>query len=227
MTHLDHEIRRLKTTMLKMFLNVERQVIKTKKALIEFDKDLAAEIRETEKRINGIELQIDSDCENILALYSPVAIDLRFVLSIYKMNSDLERLADNVDAIASYILKQETPFSKEIIIRLGIIEMFNICLEMLENIIEAYENEDTTLARKVYAMDEQLNVYNNKVINSISPYILDNPEDLQKHLYLLSAVRKLERNGDLIKNIAEELIFYVEALVLKHKGKNKKPTIIS
>ena len=222
MTHLDHEIKRLKSNMLKMLLNVESQVEKTKKALIEFDKDLATEIRETEKRINGIELQIDSDCENIIALYSPVAVDLRFVLSIYKMNSDLERIADNVDAIASYILKQDQEFSKEIISQIGIVEMFNVCLNMLENIIEAYENEDTNLARKVYAMDEKLNKYDDEAISILTPHFHDEPENLKKHLYVLSAVRKLERNGDLIKNVAEEIIFYVEALVLKHKGKRKR-----
>ena len=222
MTHLDHEIKRLKSNMLKMLLNVESQVEKTKKALLEFDKDLATEIRETEKRINGIELQIDSDCENILALYSPVAVDLRFVLSIFKMNSDLERLADNVDAIASYILKQEKEFSKEIISQIGIIEMFNVCLNMLENIIEAYENEDTNLARKVYAMDKKLNKFDDEAIGILTPHFHDEPENLKKHLYVLSAVRKLERNGDLIKNVAEEIIFYVEALVLKHKGKRKR-----
>jgi phosphate transport system protein len=222
MTHLDHEIKRLKSNMLKMLLNVESQVEKTKKALLEFDKDLATEIRETEKRINGIELQIDSDCENILALYSPVAVDLRFVLSIFKMNSDLERLADNVDAIASYILKQEKEFSKEIISQIGIIEMFNVCLNMLENIIEAYENEDTNLARKVYAMDKTLNKFNDEAVNVLMPHFHDEPENLKKHLYILSAVRKLERNGDLIKNVAEEIIFYVEALVLKHKGNRKR-----
>lgn len=222
MTHLDYEIKRLKSNMLKMLLNVESQVEKTKKALIEFDKDLAAEVRETEKRINGIELQIDSDCENILALYSPVAIDLRFVLSIFKMNADLERLADNVDAIAAYIIKQDTAFSKDLINQVGLIDMFNICLEMIENIIEAYENEDTALARKVYAMDEKLNSYNNSVVQTMTPHINDEPDNLKKHLYLISSVRKLERNGDLIKNIAEEIIFYVEALVLKHKGKRNK-----
>jgi len=222
MTHLDHEIKRLKSNMLKMLLNVESQVEKTKKALIEFDKDLATEIRETEKRINGIELQIDSDCENIIALYSPVAVDLRFVLSIYKMNSDLERIADNVDAIASYILKQDQEFSKEIISQIGIVEMFNVCLNMLENIIEAYENEDTNLARKVYAMDKKLNKFDDEAIGILTPHFHDEPENLKKHLYILSAVRKLERNGDLIKNVAEEIIFYVEALVLKHKGKRKR-----
>ena len=222
MTHLDHEIKRLKSNMLKMLLNVESQVEKTKKALIEFDKDLATEIRETEKRINGIELQIDSDCENIIALYSPVAVDLRFVLSIYKMNSDLERIADNVDAIASYILKQDQEFSKEIISQIGIVEMFNVCLNMLENIIEAYENEDTNLARKVYAMDKKLNKFDDEAIGILTPHFHDEPENLKKHLYVLSAVRKLERNGDLIKNVAEEIIFYVEALVLKHKGKRKR-----
>ncbi len=226
MTHLDHEIKRLKSNMLKMLLNVESQVKKTSKALSNFDKDLAAEVRETEKRINGIELQIDSDCENILALYSPVAIDLRFVLSIYKMNSDLERLADNVDSIAAYIIKQDTGYSKDILMELGVTDMFNISLNMLANINKAFENEDTALARKVYSMDEQLNIYNENAVNALSPYILNEPEELNKHLYLLSSIRKLERNGDLIKNIAEELIFYVEALVIKHQGKNKKPDAI-
>tara|TARA_B100000780_G_scaffold277996_1_gene250156 strand:+ start:3777 stop:4439 length:663 start_codon:yes stop_codon:yes gene_type:complete len=219
MTHLKLEIKRLKSNMLKMLLTVESQVKKTKKALVTFDKDLANEVRETEKRINGLELQIDADCENILALYTPVAIDLRFVLSNYKINNDLERLADNVDAIASYILKQETAFDPKLLLQTKIIEMFTICLKMLSNIIKAYENEDTDLARKVYAMDQSLNDHNINVVNILSEHIKAEPLNLKKHLYILSSVRKLERNGDLIKNVAEEIIFYVEALVLKHKNK--------
>jgi len=219
MTHLELEIKRLKSNMLKMLLTVESQVEKTKKALITFDKDLANEVRETEKRINGLELQIDADCENILALYTPVAVDLRFVLSNYKINNDLERLADNVEAIASYILKQETAFDAKLLLQTRIIEMFTICLKMLSNIIKAYENEDTDLARKVYAMDQSLNEYNVNVVNILSEHIKADPLNIKKHLYILSAVRKLERNGDLIKNVAEEIIFYVEALVLKHKNK--------
>ena len=101
MTHLEQEINDLRKELLSMFLAVDNQLQKSEKALLEFDKDLAAEITNTEKRINSLELKIDRDCENILALYSPVAVDLRFVLSVYKINHELERIADIADGIAT------------------------------------------------------------------------------------------------------------------------------
>ncbi|MDB2415720.1 hypothetical protein N9W30_01005 [bacterium] len=89
MTQIEQEISALRKELLNMFLAVNNQLQKSEMALLEFDKDLAAEITNAEKRINSLELKIDRDCENILALYSPVAVDLRFVLSVYKINHEL------------------------------------------------------------------------------------------------------------------------------------------
>ena len=113
MTQLEQEIHELRKELLNMFLAVNNQLLKSEKALLEFDKDLAAEITNAEKRINSLELKIDRDCENILALYSPVAVDLRFVLSVYKINHELERIADIADGIANYVNNVKDHFQRK------------------------------------------------------------------------------------------------------------------
>jgi phosphate transport system protein len=218
MTHLEQEINDLRKELLSMFLAVDNQLQKSEKALLEFDKDLAAEITNTEKRINSLELKIDRDCENILALYSPVAVDLRFVLSVYKINHELERIADIADGIANYVNKINEPFPSKAIKDVRIEEMFSQCQLMMENVIDAFEKDDTKVARRVFKQDELLNTIN----SNGSSAIIENykQENAEKLFYLLSCVRKLERAGDLTKNIAEELIFSIESKVIKHR-KNK------
>lgn len=219
MTLLEQELKDLRQELLNMFLAVNNQLLKSEKALLEFDKDLAAEITNAEKRINSLELKIDRDCENILALYSPVAVDLRFVLSVYKINHELERIADIADGIANYVNNVKGPFPKKAIINIKIEEMFSQCQTMMDNVIEAFETEDTKIARRVFKQDELLNTINSECSNAIiENYDEKNAEAL---FYLLSCVRKLERAGDLIKNIAEELIFSIESKVIKHR-KNKR-----
>ncbi len=217
MTHLEQEINDLRKELLSMFLAVDNQLQKSEKALLEFDKDLAAEITNTEKRINSLELKIDRDCENILALYSPVAVDLRFVLSVYKINHELERIADIADGIANYVNKINEPFPTKAIKDVRIEEMFSQCQLMMENVIDAFEKDDTKLARRVFKQDELLNTIN----SNGSSAIIENykQENAEKLFYLLSCVRKLERAGDLTKNIAEELIFSIESKVIKHRKK--------
>ena len=98
--------------------------------------------------------------------------------------------------------------------------MYENALLMLENVFEAFEKEDTKLARKVFVKDEVLNKINLNAASITIQLIQQSPEKINNYLYLLSIMRKLERVGDLIKNIAEELIFYSEAKVLKHHKKN-------
>jgi phosphate transport system protein len=219
MTQLEQEIHELRKELLNMFLAVNNQLLKSEKALLEFDKDLAAEITNAEKRINSLELKIDRDCENILALYSPVAVDLRFVLSVYKINHELERIADIADGIANYVNNVKVPFPKKAIANVKIEDMFSKCQAMMDNVIEAFEKEDTKIARRVFKQDELLNTINSNGSHAIiENYDEKNAESL---FYLLSCVRKLERAGDLTKNIAEELIFSIESKVIKHR-KNKR-----
>ena len=144
MTLLEQELKDLRQELLNMFLAVNNQLTKSEKSFLEFDKDMASEIANSEKRINSLELKIDRDCENILALYSPVAVDLRFVLSVYKINHELERIADIADGIADYVNDLDSEFPKNAVEDVRIKEMFIQCKSMFENVIEAFEKEDTS-----------------------------------------------------------------------------------
>ncbi|HET6991506.1 MAG TPA: PhoU domain-containing protein, partial [Bacteroidia bacterium] len=104
MSHLDNEIHLLKEELIEMQRTVRSQLTKCKNALIHFDTDLAKEVLANEKRVNALELKIDRDCENILALLNPVAVDLRFILAALKINSNMERIGDNAEGIARYVL---------------------------------------------------------------------------------------------------------------------------
>lgn len=223
MSHLDTEIKLLKDNILELMFLVKNQLEKGEKALRNFDEELAHEIMANEKRVDSLELTIDRDCENILALFNPVAVDLRFVMASFKINSDLERIGDHANSIAKYLMDFDKPIDEETIEKMRLNEMYNTSIKMMSNVFNAFITEDTELARKVFKLDESLNQINREVSGITTGLIREDIEQTQNYLYLFSIVRKLERVGDLTKNIAEELIFYIEAKVLKHqKMKSKK-----
>ncbi len=221
MTQFETEILELKSEVRNMWMLVRSQLSKTLDALVNFDKDLAREVTVKEKRVNGSELKIDRDCENIFALYQPVAIDLRFLLAVLKINSNLERIGDIAEGIAKYIIDTDAVFSPELIRVSRVLEMFGESMVMFEDTLAAFETDDTTLARSVFKKDEFLDHINQTANENIEAYIKQFPEDINQALYAISIIRKLERVGDQSKNIAEEIIFYLEAKVLKHSKKGK------
>lgn len=222
MTHLDEELNALKSEITEMWRMVISQLYKTREALLNFDKDLAREVVVTEKRINSLELTIDRDCENIFALFNPVAVDLRTVLAILKINNNLERSGDIAEGIAKYIISAEQPFHEDIVESTQILRMYDETNEILEDVLKAFETEDTRLARSVFKRDELVDEINVKANVIVADYIRSNPDRIEEGLFIISMIRKLERVGDHCKNIAEEIIFNVEAKVLKHKSKKKK-----
>ena len=222
MTHLDVELRNLKSDMLEMFGLVLGQLEKSKEALVSLDKDLAREILVNEKRVNGYELKVDRDCENIIALFNPVAIDLRFVLACMKTNSNLERIGDIAEGIAQFVLKFKLEPEKKLLEESRLLEMFDVSIDVLRICMNAYETEDTKLARSVFKMDEVIDEINMNANESVAEFIRNNMNRINQSLYTLSTIRKLERVGDQCKNIAEEIIFYIEAKVLKHKSLAQK-----
>ena len=218
MNTIDKEIINLKRELLNMFLMVESQWEKGTTALLEYDQDIAEEIQITENRINAQELKIDRDCENIIALHSPVAIDLRFVLSAYKINHALERVADISQGIAEYVAESDEKYPQIIINELKLPEMLQQFNFMMDDVVEAFENEDSKVARKLFKKDKTLN----KINAEASDVIIKNIENYNSNmlLYLLATVRKIERAGDSIKKIAEEIIFHIDAKIVKHKNKS-------
>ena len=150
MNTIEKEILDLKSSLTKMFLLVEGQWEKGANAIINYDQDIAEEISSSENRINAQELKIDSDCENIIALHAPVAVDLRFILSTRKINHALEHIADIAESIAKYVADHDVPYDKEVMTKTRISEMLDIFNTMMDCIIEAFENEDPSIARKVF-----------------------------------------------------------------------------
>ncbi len=220
MTQFETEIEELREEVKKMWKLVRSQLTKTLDALVNFDKDLAREVVVKEKRVNAYELKIDLDCENIFAIYQPVAIDLRFLLAVLKINSNIERIGDIAEGIAKYIIDTDKVFSEELSKQTRVLEMFHESIVMFEDTLKSFENDDTTIARKVFKKDDFLDQINVTSNETVEVYIKQNPEDINQALYALSIIRKLERIGDQSKNIAEEIIFYLEAKVLKHTKKS-------
>lgn len=221
MTHLDEELTYLKSEIIEMWRMVISQLQKTREAMLQFDKDLAREVVITEKRINSLELKIDRDCENIFALFNPVAVDLRTVLAVLKINNNLERSGDIAEGMAKYVIFADQPFDQVLLDSTQILKMYELSTEILEDVLSSFENEDTKLARSVFKKDELVDEINFKATAAIANYIRDHPQKTEEGLYIISMIRKLERIGDHCKNIAEEIIFNVEAKVLKHKGKKR------
>lgn len=222
LTPLDSELQQLKTDTISMWQMVLSQLNKTKEALLNMDRDLAREVVLTEKRVNAHELKIDSNCEDIIALFSPVAIDLRFLLAVLKINMNLERTGDIAEGIAKFVVDIPDNFDIHLLAITRVPEMFEQGNNMVSEVMNAFENEDTLTARKVFQKDDLLDEINKQAASVISDYIKKNPEKTEQALYILSSIRKLERVGDQAKNMAEEIIFYSEAKVLKHKPKSKK-----
>ncbi len=217
MVTLDIELGSLKENLLEMLDLVKSQLAKSKKALEQVDIPLAQEVVEREKRVNALELLIDKDCENILALHNPVATDLRFVLSTIKIAGDLESIGDITKALARFIEKSGKKASRTFVDKFQIHSMIEICISMLTDMGEAIQKEDTHLAQKIAKKDSALNEINKNAPGVTSELIKANTDKIELILKLFTITRKLERVGDFIKNIGAEVVFHIEAKVLKHK----------
>src|SRR5580704_8174750 len=156
MAQIETELQLLKVEAINMWTLVNSQLNKARLAFLNFDKDLAREVVLKEKRVNGSELKIDRDCENIFALFSPVAIDLRFLLAVLKINTNLERSGDIAKGIAKLIIDAEAPFSGKLLEISRVLPMYEEAIEMLEDTQAAFDKEDTALARGVFKKDDFL-----------------------------------------------------------------------
>src|ERR1700709_712774 len=222
MTQLENEINAVKKELVNMWILVQSQLNKAKEAMVQFDKDLAREVLIKEKRVNSFELKIDRDVENIFALHCPVAIDLRFLLAALKINTNLERIGDIAAGVAKYVVDAPVNFDIAALESTSLIRMYDEAINILMDTRTAFEKEDTVLARSIFKRDDVLDAINDNAPTAIAELIKADIESLPEALYILSIIRKLERVGDQSKNIAEEIIFYVEAKILKHYESSKQ-----
>ena len=163
------------------------------------------------------------ECENILALNQPVATDLRFVISCLKMSNDLERIGDNVKQIAKLLITNKKIFNEEAVRKFKLLKMFDVAIEMGQGMAKAFKKNDSKAVKKIMKMDEDLDKINGKAIEVASEIISERPKHVSEVIQMYTIINKLERVGDLTKNVGEEIVFHVEAKVIKHKkNKDKK-----
>lgn len=218
---VENELTQLKEEILDMWTLVGQQIKNSIDSLFAQDSQLAYSVICRERKVNATELKIDSECEDFIALYSPVAIDLRFVLAIFKINTNLERLGDFAESIARSVmnLPEEVRIDPEIMKESRLEEMAKQIIEMLILAKEALDEESTEKALQVIGKDNLVDQINKDALTVISRYLEQHPEDAYSCLQLIGIIRKLERFGDHCTNIAEEIIFYLDAKVLKHSSK--------
>lgn len=217
---VESEIQALKENLLDMIGLVEQQLHRCQDAIHKKDEDLAEKVIEAEKKVNAQELSIDKDCENIIALHNPMATDLRFILATIKISNDLERIGDNATSLARFLKKHIKKVNIELLQKFDIEKMLEVCIVMLKDMHEALRKEDTRIARNVFSKDEALNTINKRSLKTATALLQEYPDDHAIILRLFSIVRNLERVGDLTKNIGEEIVFHIEARILKHQKKS-------
>ena len=223
MRHIEQELSGLRQDLIDMWRLVISQVSNAGEAILLFDKDLAAKVNMREKKVDAYELKIDGYCENIIALYQPVAVDLRFVLAVFKINSNLERIADFANGISHILVDNPSVIlDAEVISDTRLQNMINQVNKMLAQGLEAFENEKSNFAAAIFNEDSQVDEINESAVKIIADYIQKNPDRAYECLQLIGIFRKLERIGDHCANIAEEIFFYIDAKVLKHAPKNIK-----
>jgi phosphate transport system protein len=193
-------------------------VERSRDALIDNDLSVVKEIASNEKLVNAKELQIDSRCETILALFTPVAVDLRFILSALKININLERIGDIADNIARMVAHTKPGFDRDLLEKINAKDAFAVSLDMYKNLLQAFEKEDTLLARDILIKDEAIDNITDEAVSIAEEYTKNRPESVTQAIPVISIMKMVERIGDHLKNIAEEIIFYAEARVLKHSS---------
>ena len=212
---IESELVLLKKEIDEMWTLVYNQLGRAGEAVLTLDRELAQQVLVRERRVNAFELKIDSDIEDIIALYNPVAIDLRFVLAMLKINTNLERLGDFAEGIARFALNCKEPIlASGLVKELRLEEMINQVSAMLELAKRALQEESQELATAVFAKDNLLDEINANATAVLADYIGKHPESALSCLNLVSVFRKLERSGDHITNIAEEIVFFIDAKVL-------------
>jgi phosphate transport system protein len=212
--HLEVEMDHLKRNLLSLSSLVEDVVQKAVRSLEERDRELAKIVIKTDTEVDNLEVEIEEDCLKILALHQPVAVDLRYLVGVLKVNNDLERIGDIAVNIAERTLfvTKRPEIDKPIFLD----EMAEKTYSMLKRSIDALINMDTELAKKVCFDDQEVDSMNKEMYSVIFAAIQEKPKDVQSLISYLAASRHLERIADYATNIAEDVIYMVEGTIVRH-----------
>jgi len=218
--HFFRSIEKLKERIVNLAARVEEDLHRAVNSLLNRDSDLAQKVIDMDETIDAMEVDIEEECLKNLALHQPVAKDLRFLVSVLKINNDVERIGDLSVNIAETALfmnlrkKVEPPFD--------LCKMVDLVEGMVKKSLDALLQENADLAKEVLAEDEHVDEIHRNAYPIVTKHILEQPEAADSYIRMLSVSRYLERVADYATNIAEDVIYMVEGNIVRHTNDAKE-----
>jgi len=219
--HFETELQNLKNRLLNMGALVEERVHLAIQALMERNLEAAETIAKSDEEVNALQIEIDDRCLKLFALQQPMASDLRLITSAMKINADLERIGDQAVNIAENAQKMlGAPPLKPII---DLPRMAEMAEHMTRDSLDSFVRRDATLAREVLGQDDEVDRLKDTIFRVLLTYMMADPGTIERALALILISRNLERIADHATNIAEDVIFLVEARDVRHH--HEEPSI--
>jgi phosphate transport system protein len=212
--HFHEELEALKQTLLAMGGLVEDQIRRVMRALLERDDALAQEVIDRDQQVNAYDVEVDETCVSLLALNQPAAGDLRFITTAMKIVTDLERIGDQAVNIAQRVLElNHEPQLKPYI---DLPRMAEKAQLMVKESLDAFVARDTELARKVCAADADVDALKEQLFRELLTFMMEDPKTIPRAIRLILISRFMERVADHATNIAEMVIYLVDAKMVRH-----------
>ena len=214
--HIERQLENLRERILRVGTLVEEAISKSITALINRDLPLAQRVMANDEEIDSMEVEVEEECLKILALYQPVAADLRFVVAALKINNDLERMGDLARNIAKRVTQLEggNPYDLPPEIR----TMATQAQEMVRQCLDAVVKRDPTLARQVREEDDIVDEARQRIQRRVMQGIKDQPDNAESLLRINSVAKHIERIADMATNIAEDVVYMVEGDIVRHRS---------
>jgi phosphate transport system protein len=212
--HFRKELESIKKRILTLGALVEDRVHLAVQSVDQIDAEIAGRIIKTDYEVDAMEVEVEEECLKVLALHQPVAVDLRFIIAVIKINNDLERIGDQAVNIAQRVeiiaKRPKPPFMFDYSV------MAEKVQRMLKMSLDAFVNLDVDIAYKVITMDDEVDQIKNEAYDQIKQAIKDLPERVGYYINLLLISRHMERLADHATNVAEEVIYLVEGEIFRH-----------
>ncbi|MEK7448004.1 MAG: phosphate signaling complex protein PhoU [Planctomycetota bacterium] len=218
--HFDQDTTKINEKLIRMASIVEEMIRIAVKSLIDRNNSVLENINPKEKEINKLQIEIDDDVVTLIARMQPVATDLRFLITASKINSDLERIADQVINIGqNTVILLQYPQLKPLV---DIPIMADIVQQMVRESLDAYIHKDVEKAQRVLNSDDKVDAFKDQIFRELLTYMISDPKAIQPALCLILIARNLERIGDHSTNIAEEVIYIVQGRDVRHHHEEQK-----
>jgi phosphate transport system protein len=214
--HLERDLENLRGSLLSVGSLVEEAFRKAIAALEGRRRELAEEVVREDQRIDLKEVEVEEDCLKVLALHQPVALDLRFLAAVMKINNDLERMGDYAVSIAERVthMLSDPPAP----LHPDILPMSEVTRRMLRGCLDAFVQSDSAAARRIILEDDQVDLLQARIIKDLRKRMRERPAEVDQALDLFTVTRRIERIADLSTNVAQDVVYMVEGEIIRHRG---------